>query len=608
MKNISFLNKKNQLIFKLFNIILLILLSINFIAIENGWGTEKTTVMKLDDYLLTNIFNDTNVLFDNTKLVEVIRSTIANKNQNTRTSLFNIFLYIRDNIDTVLNTLLIKDEDDSNKQKFSFIRKIIDAKYNVITPTDLPYIELLEKSSKIFATSRRLLFSQFLIFHLENFYEIRKETKQNNEDMDDVFEFNSNSLYMGKNINSSFKNKNNGVTFGGIMNINDKVFFVKAHQNYPYKSTTFTSGVVDSRTTMITSEKLFSGKSCSKTQLNGTILDLKEPFVYKILEKLDLGGNVGFIINPYIENGFFIQTAALTNFVTIDNLKNLIAPDVYKEIDSINNAQTKFNCKALPLFYNLTLVDLFGRIFHLTDFNSGNYGLINIDIKQKGFVNDILTGEGYLPKIIDFSSREVTKDGNEDLLGQSFLTGNTTVSYPDGSLMNKIVKKDLLETSSIPMPNDIVYPFYIYTLQEKFYFGYKALSQLEKRLQIYGQKHQGLFVKEGNIEDTSSDIILTKLLETEAEGIKKLMQVHRNDLPVLANRTNAELIGFKNGLAPEDIENERERLKYLDNAFKDLDVYCDNVVKNYRALKTFIENGYNKYFDRNGNLKQNDLQ
>ena len=68
-------------------------------------------------------------------------------------------------------------------------------------------------------------------------------------------------------------------------------------------------------------------------------------------------------------------------------------------------------------------------------------------------------------------------------------------------------------------------------------------------------------------------------------------------------RNNAELIGLKLGRKPEDADPLEGPLDYLDDAFEDLDNYCQGVMCNYKALKKFITEGYYRYFDGQGNLK-----
>ena len=62
-------------------------------------------------------------------------------------------------------------------------------------------------------------------------------------------------------------------------------------------------------------------------------------------------------------------------------------------------------------------------------------------------------------------------------------------------------------------------------------------------------------------------------------------------------RTNAELIGFKLGKKPKDIDDQSEgQLDYLNDAFEDLDIYCQSIMYNYKNLKKIMIDGHNKYF------------
>lgn len=97
-------------------------------------------------------------------------------------------------------------------------------------------------------------------------------------------------------------------------------------------------------------------------------------------------------------------------------------------------------------------------------------------------------------------------------------------------------------------------------------------------------------------EDTD-DFQLREILKQKSLEIKSLMLKQRNDLPILRNRTNAELIGFKLGKKPGDYNPSEGQLDYIEDAFEDLDNYCKGIMNNYKTLKRFIIDGYYKYFD-----------
>lgn len=642
----------------------------NFINLKNGYGMEKVgDVMKLEKYLEQYVFTELKS--------DIINQDVKDKISNFRAEFeVNSIKHIRNQINSAVNTIKqfgarrieIINTYDANKEElldyakkynirlkaytkkfpqdilyFSMIDKILNINlwhydtrlrtyhdirkindlilYDDGIITDVQKSKILNDMNKILVSSQRLLYNISLFqFFLPQSNELYDMTMKGTGFNDLITISYANSV--NKRYQALMKNKSDvgGKQFGIILNLKEenqlnKKFFIKAYMGYYTNAVKKSTGNAETESTIQDNSHSVTGTTNIRVM---NILDLKEPFVYKVLEQLNIGPQTNFIINPYINNGFYIATDDLNienkqKFIEIGSIKGNTGLEntelgftnlLYTFLKS-NNLSIQQNKDRDNVFVEVIKTDIIARLFKLRDFNTGNFGCIvkNDELNEDGqFIEQTINSCEF--KVVDFVVPEYNLYTNTEI-GEQFLSGNTTIKYSKGSIMSKI----LVERTITSKDDDttVQEKKIQRNLQEKFYFGYKALSQLEKRLQIYGQKHQGLFVKEGNIEDTSSDIILTKLLETEAEGIKKLMQVHRNDLPVLANRTNAELIGFKNGLAPEDIENERERLKYLDNAFKDLDVYCDNVVTNYRTLKVFIENGYNKYFDRNGNLKQNDL-
>ena len=77
-------------------------------------------------------------------------------------------------------------------------------------------------------------------------------------------------------------------------------------------------------------------------------------------------------------------------------------------------------------------------------------------------------------------------------------------------------------------------------------------------------------------------------LKHVAQKIKLLMLQRRDDLPVLRNRTNAELIGFKFRSNTPRPKEEGLNLEYIEDAFEDLDQYCDDILSNYKKLKMLL--------------------
>lgn len=176
----------------------------------------------------------------------------------------------------------------------------------------------------------------------------------------------------------------------------------------------------------------------------------------------------------------------------------------------------------------------------------------------------------------------------------------------------------------------------------KYFCGFQALQQFNTRIENAQLPERLGFPErvisqslEGEVDD-KFDTKLRDILALQSQHIKNLMLQQRgtDDKPeeamlrypiewsdieidnhatnpiqktivrIRKPRTNAELIGFKLGKKPENSDPNEKELSYLDNAFEDLDNYCQGIMCNYKALKKFITDGYHKYFDEQGNPKK----
>ena len=137
-------------------------------------------------------------------------------------------------------------------------------------------------------------------------------------------------------------------------------------------------------------------------------------------------------------------------------------------------------------------------------------------------------------------------------------------------------------------------------LHEKIYFGKLSMGKFQSRLRlpvphVFGTNNTKYYLTTGfNGELAFKEVInfddfkLMENLKHVALKIKLLMLQRRDDLPVLQNRTNAELIGFKSrGNTPRPKE-EGLNLEYIEDAFEDLDQYCNAILSNYKKLKMLL--------------------
>ena len=152
----------------------------------------------------------------------------------------------------------------------------------------------------------------------------------------------------------------------------------------------------------------------------------------------------------------------------------------------------------------------------------------------------------------------------------------------------------------------------------RFLNAFQALQQFQSRLgnarPIDNEEIGEIVFNFITFGEDTDDFQLRGILKQKLSEIKSLMLEQRgtDDKPqevmlrhplTKLPRTNAELIGFKLGKKPEDYDPYEDQLDYIEDAFEDLDNYCKGIMNNYKTLKKFIIDGYNKYFDEQGNPK-----
>ena len=522
----------------------------------------------------------------------------------------------------IVNIILGRSLWLSNNRPYSYsvIRRINDLLlYDDGIITDLSKKALLDSLNKPLVASRRLLLSSIVDSDLVlNGSSLMEDisTKFSEEGYDSI-------IISRIDRKLDILPKSDGKQFGFKLIIEDKTtkdkssFFVKSYMGYYGNAIKFSYGnETSSSPLMINSQER---RSMSSTKVR-SILNLKEPFMYSLLSKLGFSPEVHFIINPYITGGFFIATADLNNeskkerFFEIGHIagkprRTDLATGL--EDESIGFIQL-FNIKLRQplenknpnIFTELTKIDMLARIFRLEDFNTGNFGcVIKIDeLEENKFTEVSLNNCEF--KVIDFAP--YTKDENytDNSISNNFIDGNTTINYSDESIMAKALKNRLV--------------------QEKFFFGFRALRQFQSRLGIpiphtfgvegteyflaLNPKREYIFIKREDVTEID-ELMLEQILFSKTNEIRSLMLEQRgtDDKPqevmlrhplTKQPRTNAELIGFKFRNGKSRLPEESINLEYIEDAFEDLDNYCKGIINNYRTLKKFIIDGYNEYFNK----------
>ena len=451
--------------------------------------------------------------------------------------------------------------------------------------------------SNVFSNSRRLIRNLFAfefiksleLFNITNipFGEIVKR--------DEEIEY----KYNDNNIIIRFKSKEVGINLGFILYIikNEQFngeekslncFYVKKyHGSIKAGSKNFKKE--DTETFLSSSSISFNASFNSiikKSKLEKRKFDLKEPFLYALLNTLNFIPEVKFFINPYTIDGFYIATKS------ISDINNRFIP-----LSKISIGTNKDNDNFLK--ESLNQIDFISRFLHLRDLHNDNFGFVTEHNKEiyKSFA------------IIDFVQPIFMESYRiqSEKLKTEFLDCTYSEQKDEGI---RILNLDYcyLDDNGIFMKNCL-------KVEEKIRFinGFNALEKIKNRIETVKLPQRDFSeIKREYFEDEEPDDLLDEklrnILYIQSENIKNLMIQERgtenkqeeNILkhPITKKpRTNAELIGFKLGKKPKNIDDPSiSQLDYLNDAFEDLDIYCQSIMYNYKNLKKIIIDGHNKYF------------
>ena len=497
----------------------------------------------------------------------------------------------------LIDDILTKKINDSKTRflSFCFIRRMTDCIYDEDYTGLSTNIYFKKKMSNVFSNSRRLIRNLFAfefiknleLFNITNipFGEIVKE--------DETIEY----IYRNNNIIIRFKPKEVGINSGFILYIikNDNgveeilnCFYVKKyHGSTKAGSKNFKEE--DSETFFYSSPLSFNASFNSiikKSKLEKRKFDLKEPFLYALLNLLNFIPDVKFFLNPYTIDGFYIATKS------ISDIKNK-----FISLSKISIGTNKDNDNFLKESLNQT--DFISRFLRLRDLHNDNFGFV-IEHNKEIFKS---------LAIIDFAQPIFMESYRipSEKLKTEFLNCTYSGQKNEGI---RILNLDAcyLDDNGMFMKNCL-------KVEEKTRFlnGFNSIEQFKNRIEnVKLPKIDFSEIKRDYFEDEEPDDLLDEklrnILYIQSENVKNLMIQERgtenkqeeNMLrhPITKQpRTNAELIGFKLGKKPKDIDDPSEgQLDYLNDAFEDLDNYCKSIMYNYKILKKIITDGYNKYF------------
>ena len=381
--------------------------------------------------------------------------------------------------------------------------------------------------------------------------EIFKSNSSHNKKISKEYNFKFSSKKEGK-INYSLKisNKKKGGQFGALCTVSDgntyKSFYVKTYYGYPAKGNLNSEAAMNASISLKTSSDLI-GDSYPETEYSQ--VDFKELFVYKVLEMIELGPKIHFMINPYLKDGVLLVTENLNDsenkFIEMAKTTELDFTDIQSKLKAIRLG--KYNEKEYQSYnalIDLLEIDTINRIFTLNDFNTDNFGYLikkeeNVNVDEEEFAENWLSNHHDF-KIIDFISSIKKCDNYIDKeIVNSFLEGNSITKYLNGSIMyfaiNRTIDQNKIKVNKI---DEIKKK----NKQEKLYFGKKVIEKLEMRF--------------------------------------------KNKLKNILQNSKIEIIDF--------IQKNKESIvlteEYIKEGFKDIDNYINGIVTNYETLKNYIIN------------------
>lgn len=168
--------------------------------------------------------------------------------------------------------------------------------------------------------------------------------------------------------------------------------------------------------------KTHQNGSSSRDGSSAGDVDLKELFVYKMLEKMGIGPKAHFFSTPFsTQNGFYIATRGFPFSKSMEKQKDKFFY-IYSQFEHKNKLDEVKDLTTIPvdgaIIHELTKIDIVSRVFKLIDVatNAGNFGFACRGDKMKC-------------KIIDFRVGIYHVYGYEEGLLSGFIAGNGTYNY-----------------------------------------------------------------------------------------------------------------------------------------------------------------------------------
>jgi len=299
--------------------------------------------------------------------------------------------------------------------------------------------------------------------------------------------------------------------------------------------------------------------------INSTFFDLREPFIYILLEYLGLGPQTIFFMNLCVFGGFYILTKELHNFKTI--LSEFKASEVVDGLDGILNSETLSYNEQLAIVETSILIE----ILMLEDMNGNNFGFINENNTRSllSIIDFVPPNQDFLPMFpseIDENKKKI------DIFNKMY--------FEEAPLSNsKIIRRDTCK--SLIREGFLRLKGRIQTLTKPCVRLYSYPSSYDKHMTCsqFTEEHV----------HSSETIGFSEFLESVSEQL--IFHIFLSESTIDGKtRKNSELLGFIDGFL-DTKSNLSNPKRYSQCAKEILRNYIDIVRFRYEKYERMLNNG-----------------
>ena len=285
--------------------------------------------------------------------------------------------------------------------------------------------QFLNKITHVFYHSRRLLNAviapkiidifidnredikekSYVILNYKRIYEVKPN--DNSSETLKILGERCNFIIGTKSYTCEFFKKNKGVFFGSLIEIREsnnilQRYYFKGHNRYPVLNS---NNSMDSNNYSPNLINSIEGKDSIEKTLSG--IDLREIFVYKVLEKIGYGPKSHIIVNPYINFGLYIMTEDLNSNDNIFKELSTIKNELGEYFEPFFSEESNENVKIL-IKEGLIQLNIIACIFKLIDLKEDNLGFLGTSEIWKILMADEKNDKNLnlYPYIIDFLNDE----------------------------------------------------------------------------------------------------------------------------------------------------------------------------------------------------------